>query len=314
MLWAGFTAYKSHAVATELMAPPFYHPQPLDRVNATFAALATGDGVDPGGTWTGTEVEGLQLWTLRRDQPSKGIVLLLHGFGDDRWGTSPALKWFPHLDAAIFTYRRRDDAMRAGRSIPPVTFGAVESVEVVEMVHHLETLGWQRQQILLMGRSLGASMGLLAIGKLEAEGKGALGGLIWEGAPASSRSFGEALVRGPKDRLWHPLVAPLAGRLGAAWAARNAGYRESDTNVLEQFDGRTLKTPGLCFLATEDRLASPQAQRKMADHFSTIRLLEIPTWHLNCSTVLGASYAQAIQNFSDDVLDPANRTPSRSKR
>ena len=76
----------------------------------------------------------------------------------------------------------------------------------------------------------------------------------------------------------------------------------------------TPNTMYLCFLATEDRLASPQAQRKMADHFSTIRLLEIPTWHLNCSAVLGPSYAPAIRNFSEDVLDPANQAEPLSKR
>ena len=301
--WAGFTTYKIRAVAAELVNPPFYQPKPLEVVDQTYAELAKGDGHDPGGTWSSQEVGGLQLWTFQRAKPSKGIVLLLHGFGDDRWGTSPALKWFPDEDAAIFTYRGRDDAMRSGHPVPPVTFGARESEEVVRMVHHLETQGWRRNQILLMGRSLGASVGLLALVQLESNGHGPLAGIIWEGAPPSSRSFGEALVRGPKNRLWHPLVAPLAGKYGSALAARKGGYKVSDTDVLARMEDRTLLTPALCFLATEDRLAAPQAQRKMADHFNTVRLLEIPTWHLNCSVVLGPHYAIAIRAFTDDVLD-----------
>jgi len=307
--WAGFTAYKTRAVAAELVNPPFYHPKPLQVVDQTYAELAKGDGNDPGGTWGSQQVEGLQLWTFQRAKPSTGIVLLLHGFGDDRWGTSPALKWFPDQDAAIFTYRRRDDALRGGGPVPSVTFGARESEDVVRMVHQLETQGWRRNQILLMGRSLGASVGLLALIQLESDGRGPLGGIIWEGAPASSRGFGEALVRGPKDRLWHPLVAPLAGKFGSALAARRGGYEVRDTDVLARMEDRTLFTPALCFLATADRLASPQAQRKMADHFNTVRLLEIPTWHLNCSVVLGPHYATAIQNFTDDVLNAEGPRP-----
>lgn len=300
--WAGFTIYKIQAVAHELVDPPFYHPKPLEVVDQTYAELARGDGIDPGGAWSSQEVDGLQLWTFHRAKPSQGIVLLLHGFGDDRWGTSPALKWFPDEDAAIFTYRRRDDAMRGGGPVPLVTFGARESEEVVRIVHHLEQQGWPRKRILMMGRSLGASVGLLALVQLEAEGHGPLGGMVWEGAPASSRSFGEALVRGPKDRLWHLLVAPLAGNFGAQLAAKRAVYKVRDTDVLARMGDRTLLTPALCFLATEDRLASPGAQRKMADHFNTVRLLEIPTWHLNCSGVLGPHYAIAIRAFTDDVL------------
>ncbi len=301
--WAGFTVYKIRAVADELVSPPFYHPKPLQVVDQTYAELAKGDGTDLGGTWSSQHVDTLQLWTFRRATPSKGIVLLLHGFGDDRWGTSPALKWFPDQDAAIFTYLRRDDAMRGGGPVPPVTFGARESEEVVRMVRHLEGQGWRRNQILLMGRSLGASVGLLALVQLESDGRGPLAGIIWEGAPASSRSFGEALVRGPKNRLWHPLVAPLAGRFGSALAAARGGYQVSDTDVLARMGDHTLHTPALCFLATGDRLASPQVQRKMADHFNMIRLLEVPTWHLNCSVVLGPHYAMAIRAFTDDVLN-----------
>ncbi len=307
VLWAGFTAYKTCAVARELVDPPFYHPKPLQVVDQTYAELAKGEGGDPGGVWTAREADGLQVWTLRRAKPSKGIVLLLHGFGDDRWGTSPALKWFPDQDAAIFTYRRRDDAMRGSGVVPPVTFGARESGEVVRVVHQLEAQGWRRNQILLMGRSLGASVGLLALIQLESEGQGRQGplaGIIWEGAPASSRGFGEALVRGPKNRLWHPLVAPLAGWLGSGLAAKRGGYGPLETDVVACMGKQTLHTPALCFLATEDRLASPQAQRRMANHFATIRLLEIPTWHLNSSSLLGPSYAIAIRNFTEDVLQP----------
>jgi len=291
---AAFTAFKVHAVARELVDPPFYKPQPLARVEATYRTLAAGEDQDPGGQWSCLTTGSLRLWRLRRAAPAPGVALLLHGFGDDRWGTSPALKWFPGLDAAIFTYLGRDDAMRAGGPVPPVTFGARESLEVVAAVHALEAAGTPRSHILLMGRSLGASIGLLALARLEREGRGPLGGFIWEGAPASSRDFAERLVRGPKDHFWHPLLAPLIGALGSARAGRLGGYQPGDTDLLAQTRGLRLATPSLCFIATEDRLAPAPVQRQLAARFADMQKVEVPTWHLHCSEVLGPDYSRAI--------------------
>lgn len=293
---------KAQSIAHELVDPPFYHPQPLTKVNATFASLAKGDGDDPGGTWTVREVNGLQVWHLQRRQRARGVVVLLHGFGDDRWGTSPALRSFPNLDAVIFTYLRRDDAKRAGGWMPPVTFGAKESLNVVEVVHDLEDQGIPRQNILLMGRSLGASVGLLALAKLEREGRGPLAGIIWEGAPASSSDFAERLVRGTEDHYWHPLLAPPIGWLAGRWAAHLGQYHPSETDLLEQVGSQRFKTPALCFLATQDRLASPPVQRAVLQRFDHAEIIEVPTWHLHCAEVLGPRYGKAIQEASERWL------------
>lgn len=295
-----FVAWKTRAVARELVDPPFYTPQSLARVDETYAQLARGGEGDPGGTWRPERVGELELWRLTRARPSRGIVLLLHGFGDDRWGTSPALKWFPDLDAAIFTYRRRDEALRGGRPAPPVTFGAREHEEVVAVVHHLEASGWPRNRILLMGRSLGASVGLLATEALEAEGRGPLGGLVWEGAPLSSRDFAERLVRGPKDRAWH-VLAPAIGTLAARRAGRLGGYAPEETDLLARVHG-PLQTPSLCFMATQDRLAPFPGQQALAGRFRGIRTVEVPTWHLHCADVLGPRYADEIRSFTARAL------------
>lgn len=289
-----FVAYKTASVARELVDPPFYKPQSLARVEATFQELAAGGGSDPGGVWETRAVGAQVLWRLRRRAPAAGVVLLLHGFGDDRWGTSPALRWFPGLDAAIFTFLKRDEAIRAGRPAPPVTFGARESLEVVDMVHALEAAGTPRKRILLMGRSLGASVGLLALARLEREERGPLGGIIWEGAPGSSRDFAERLVRGPRDRFWHAPLAPLIGSLASRLAGFEGRYRPADTDLLAGTAGPRLRTPSLCFIATQDRLAPPAVQREMASRFIDIRTVEVPTWHLHCPEVLGARYGEAI--------------------
>ena len=306
-----FVGWKSWRIAQELVDPPFYRAQPLARVEATYRDLAKGSDGDPGGVWTKESVENLELWRLRRLTPAPGVVLLLHGFGDDRWGTSPALKWFPGLDAVIFTYRRRDDAQRTGALVPPVTFGVEEAKEVVQVVHHLEASGLPRRRILLMGRSLGASVGLLALAVLEREGKGRLGGVIWEGAPASSYSFAERLVRGPQDRWWH-LLAPAIGSLAAWCAGRMGNYDPAATDLLLRTRGLRFATPSLCFLATQDRLAPPAVQRTLASQFLDTQVVEVPTWHLHCSEVLGPAYTLAIRQATQVWLSPIqNDQPKR---
>lgn len=307
---AGFMGWKARAVARELVDPPFYHPQPLARVEATYRELAKGQDGDPGGSWSREEVAGLELWRFARPTASPGVVLLLHGFGDDRWGTSPALKWFPDLDAAIFTYRRRDDAIRRGGPVPAVTFGVAESRDVIRIVHHLEASGTPRRRILLLGRSLGASVGLLALADLEREGKGPLAGIIWEGAPASSRSFAERLVRGPRDRWWH-FIAPPIGAWAAAMAGHTGGYAPEETDLLHRLGGLHLATPSLCFLATQDRLAEPEVQRSIAATFRTGRTIEVNTWHLHCAEVLGPAYMGAIRTAVDAWFPPEGWTPGQ---
>ncbi len=291
----GFAAYKARAVARELVDPPFYHVPPLERVQATYAELAAGSEGDPGGVWETFPAGSRDVWLLRRRNPAPGVVLLLHGFGDDRWGTSPALKWFPELDAAIFTYLGRDDAMRGGGPAPAVTFGAREAAEVVDVVHAFEARGVPRNRILLMGRSLGASVGLLALAALEKEGRGPLGGIIWEGAPASSRDFAERLVRGPEDHFWHGALAPLIGNLASSRAARLGGYSREATDLLAVTSGMTFQTPSLAFIASQDRLAPPPVQRAVAARFKTSRAVEVPTWHLHCSEILGPGYAAQVR-------------------
>ena len=297
----GFMTWKTRAVAHELVDPPFYHPVPLARVEGTYADLAKGDGADPGGSWSTERFDGLQLWRLHRAQAAPGVVLLLHGFGDDRWGTSPALRWFPGLDAAIFTYLDRDDAIREGRAVPPITFGVRESEEAVAVVHRLEAEGTPRNRILIMGRSLGASVGLMALERLESEGKGPLAGIVWEGPPISSRDFAERLVRGPQDRWWHFLAPPI-GAMASVRAGQLGGYDPAATDLLRRLGGRTLNTPALVFLATQDRLSPPLLQSRLADRFATVQVVAAPTWHLHCSEVLGPDYAKAIRTFTDGAF------------
>lgn len=66
----------------------------------------------PGCAWTNETLTGgegrpLTIWRLHRPA-SRGIAVLLHGFGDDAWGGVSRLKDLPELDAVAFTFRNRD--------------------------------------------------------------------------------------------------------------------------------------------------------------------------------------------------------------
>jgi len=77
----------------------------------------------PGERWESFRVDGgqgasLEVWNLKRAN-SKGVVLFLHGFGDDAWGTLPRAADLPDWDTVGFTFRGRDrDPSR------PCTLGA----------------------------------------------------------------------------------------------------------------------------------------------------------------------------------------------
>lgn len=151
-----------------------------------------------GGTLTRHDVAGgggapLELWRLRRDQP-RGVVVYLHGFSDDVWGTLEQARALPEWDAAGFTFRGRDrDPSR------PCTLGGWERADVVAVVHHLMAEGFSAERILIAGWSMGAGVALLALEDLEREGL----------------HLGRALLECPFQNLGRAAQDHLRGALGA---------------------------------------------------------------------------------------------------
>src|SRR5215472_8939734 len=128
----------------------------MDR-DAVMARLA-GDH----GRWTEHALVGgggvaLDLFWLHRPG-SKGVVITLHGFGDDAWGAAGRLADLPEFDGAVFTFRGRD----AHPGVPS-TLGAHEQWDVVSAVRFLEANGVPRRRLVLVGASQGAGVALLAL-------------------------------------------------------------------------------------------------------------------------------------------------------
>jgi len=171
----------------------------------------------PGARWTRASLKGgegrvLEVWRLHRPS-SRGVVVFLHGFGDDAWGTLGWAKQLPDWDAVGFTFRGRDRHPEV-----PCTLGAWERADVVAVVARLEASGTPRGQILLAGWSQGAGVALLALADLEKTGP-SLGGALLE---CPYEDIGEAaknhlrLVLGPAELLARPaewVALRRAGRL-----------------------------------------------------------------------------------------------------
>ncbi len=191
----------------------------------------------PGAAWTATTVPGgesrpLQVWRLRRPG-SRGVAVLLHGFGDDAWGTAPRLRDLPDWDAVVFTFRGRD----LDPSVPS-TLGGWETADVVAVVRALEAEGTPRKDILLVGASQGAGVALLALARLEAEG-GPLAGALLESPFRNLKDAGRNHLRGTLGNgEW--LLRP-AERIAFLRAGRIARFHPGD--VSPEDASRNLRTP-----------------------------------------------------------------------
>ncbi|MBI1754399.1 MAG: alpha/beta fold hydrolase [Acidobacteria bacterium] len=171
-----------------------------------------------GGALTRHEVMGgegarLELWRLRRGHP-RGVVLYLHGFGDDVWGTLGQARALPEWDAAGFTFRGRD--RDPGR---PCTLGGWERADAVAAVHHLMAEGFSPNRFLIAGWSMGAGVALLALEDLEREGVH-LGGALLECPFQNLRRAAQDHLRGTLGA-FEP-VARLAERVAIRAAGRQA--------------------------------------------------------------------------------------------
>lgn len=193
--------------------------------------------LSPASHWVSLEMKGgqgvpLQLWWLRRPQP-RGVVIFLHGFGDDAWGTLGRARDLAAWDAVGFTFRGRDRDPRV-----PCTLGGWERVDVAAVVRALEREGVPRSRMVLAAWSQGAGVALLALNDLERQG-GPLGGALLECPFKDLREAARNHVRLLLGS-WEPLAWP------AEWLGlRKAGHMASfDPEAVSPRDaGRGLRTP-----------------------------------------------------------------------
>ena len=207
----------------------------------------------PGCSWTletlaGGEGRPLRIWRLHRPG-SRGVAILLHGFGDDAWGGASRLRDLPEQDAVVFTFRNRD--LEPGT---PSTLGGWEQEDVVAVVHHLVATGVPREKILLVGTSQGAGVALLALGRLEREPSGSLGGALLESPFETLQEAGRNHLRGSLGAAeW--LLRP-GEHLALARAGWQAHFAPMEVSPLAA--SRGLRTP-IALLAGDQDVVTPLA-------------------------------------------------------
>ncbi len=229
----------------------------------------------PGSQWESFGVIGgegvpLEVWRLRRPDPV-GVMIFLHGFGDDAWGTLGRAADMPGWDAVGFTFRDRDRHPEH-----PCTLGGWERFDVVGVVHRLEADGIPRSRMVLAAWSQGAGVALLALEDLEREG-GPLGGALLESpfedlAAASRNHVRLALGR------WEPLLRP-AEWLALARAGRIARFEPGRVSLRSAATG--LKTPLALVTGTADRETPLDGVVRVAED------------HPDLTIVAGAGHCQA---------------------
>lgn len=229
----------------------------------------------PGSRWESFEVIGgegvsLEVWRLRRPD-SAGVMIFLHGFGDDAWGTLVQAADMPDWDAVGFTFRSRDRHPEH-----PCTLGGWERLDVVEVVHHLEAEGVPRSRMVMAAWSQGAGVALLALEDLEKDGAPLGGALLecpFEDLAAASRNH----VRLALGR-WEPLLRP-AEWLALERAGNIAHFEPGRVSPREAAKG--LKTPLALITGAADRETPFDGVERIAQD------------HPDLTIVAGAGHCQA---------------------
>jgi pimeloyl-ACP methyl ester carboxylesterase len=229
----------------------------------------------PGSRWESFEVLGgedvpLKVWRLHRPDPV-GVMIFLHGFGDDAWGTLGRAADQPGWDAVGFTFRDRDRHPEN-----PCTLGGWERRDVVAVVRRLEREGVPRSRMVLAAWSQGAGVALLALEDLEREGDPLGGALLecpFEDLSEASRNH----VRSMLGR-WEFLLRP-AERLALARAGQIARF---DPDRVSPGDAaRRLRTPLALVTGAADRVTPLDGVRRIAGG------------HPDLTIVAGAGHCQA---------------------
>lgn len=250
LLWAGLT------VAAGFMLPDQLLKGPMPSRTEVQRERIRGMLAENGSRWTRHEVSGgesvpLEVWWLHRTH-SEGVAILLHGFGDDAWGSAARASDLPDWDVVVFTFRGRDRHPEI-----PSTLGAWERQDVVLVEGFLESQGFPRRKILIVGTSMGAGVALLALADLERSGP-PLAGALLESPYLDLRDAARNHIKGPLGRF--EVLAQPAEWIAIFRAARAAHFSPDDVSPLKASVG--LHTP-IALLAGDTDAITPLKGVKM---------------------------------------------------
>ena len=261
LLWSGFTVAAGYLLPDLLLKGPMPSRTEAQRQGIR-VALA-----DNGSRWTRHDVVGgegvpLEVWWLHRPN-SKGVAILLHGFGDDAWGGATRAHDLPDWDAVVFTFRSRDRHPEI-----PSTLGAWERQDVVRVEGFLESRGIPRSKILIVGTSMGAGVALLAMADLESNGP-PLAGALLESPYLDLRDAASNHLKGTLG--WMEVLARPAERIAIFRAARIAHFSPDAVSPLQA--GKGLRTPVALLAGDTDNITPLDGVRLIALHHPDLTVI-----------------------------------------
>jgi len=268
-LWGALTIAAGFALPPLLLNAPLPVRSEADRVRIRDSLCA------PRARWAryavvGGEERSLEVWWLHRAAP-QGVAIILHGFGDDAWGTAPMANNLPELDAVVFTFRGRDRHPEFAS-----TLGAWERRDVRAVVNFLQSQGTARSQIVFSALSQGAGIALLAMADLEQEGG----------------TFGGALLESPFMDLDDAVHNHLRGVLGTfealAWPAEMLALRRAGS--LAHFEPNAV-SPLIASRHVRTRVALLAGDADVVTPLAGVRA--IAARHPDLTVVRGAGHMQA---------------------
>lgn len=269
LLWAGLTVAAGFMLPAQLLKAPMPHRTESQREQIR------GSLAEYGSHWSKHEIAGgegvpLEVWWLHRPQ-AKGVAVILHGFGDDAWGSATRARELPDWDAVVFTFRGRDRHPEI-----PSTLGAWERQDVVCVEEFLEGQGFPRQRILMVGTSMGAGVALLALEDLERSGPPLAGALL----ESPYRDLRDAARNHLKGTLgWTEVVARPAEYLAIRRAARLAHFNPNEVSPLDA--SADLRTPIALLSGDADAITPLAGVQAIAEH------------HPDLTVVRGAGHCEA---------------------
>lgn len=254
LCWGGLTAVAGFMLPGQLLKGPLPSRTEVQRARIREAIAENGS------RWSkhmvcGGEGVPLEIWWLHRPRP-RGIAILLHGFGDDAWGSAARARDLPGWDAVVFTFRGRDQHPEV-----PSTLGAWERRDVDNVVAFLEGQGFPRRSILMVGTSMGAGVALLALSDLERSG-GPLAGALLESPYVDLRDAASNHLKGTLGCM-EPLARP-AEYVAIRRAARIAHFNPDDASPLQACVG--LQTPMALLCGDADEITPLAGVRAIAAH------------------------------------------------
>lgn len=251
-------------------------------MQAAFRKPGAFAGLDPESVWV--ESEGRKLSCLLvRGEPGRGVWLLAHGLGENRWQMASRAEWFRRRGCSVMLL---DFRAHGESDWGPVAFGRLEAADVDAAVRFLDE-ELPDEPISFCGVSLGAAAGVMSQSVHRFER------LILE---LIYRRLEDAVME--RARRW---LTPLSFPIARAYLRRLE--RESPgPNPLEAVP----KSPGRVLLLAGGRdTYSPIEHVRSVARASGAQLTEFPHLkHQNLHRLAKDEWERSVVQFCDGLAEP----------